>query len=98
MHAGTVGIENPGNLNFETMLAVIVEKQGLGATFSLVIAGAWSDRIDVAPVIFSLRMNRGIAINFAGRRLKNATLKAFGEAEHVDGAVHRSLCRLHRIM
>jgi hypothetical protein len=48
---------------------VIIEEQRLGAALAFIIAGARSDRVDVAPIVLGLWMNRGIAVNLAGRGL-----------------------------
>ena len=37
MHARSVGIEYPRDLDLEAMLAVIIEEQGFGATLSFII-------------------------------------------------------------
>ena len=42
-------------------------------------------------------MDGRIAVNFAGRRLKNPRLGAFGQAEHVDRAVNAGLGGLDRV-
>ena len=43
-------------------------------------------------------MDRGVAIDFAGRRLENADAEALGEAEQVDRAMDRRLGRLDGIV
>ena len=53
------------------MLAPIIEEQRLCASLTLVIAGARSNRIDVAPVILRLRMNVRIAVDLRCRSLKD---------------------------
>ena len=58
VHARSVGVEDSHDLDVEPVLAVIVEEQGLGAALALVVARRGPDRIDVAPVLFGLRMNR----------------------------------------
>ena len=98
MHAGPIGIENPGDLYFETMLAMIIEEQGLGAALAFIIAGTRSDWVDVSPIVFGLGVDRGIAIYFAGGGLKNTAFEPLGEAEHVDSSVHRRLGRLYGIV
>ena len=82
----------------QLVLAVIVEEQRLGAALAFIIAGARADRVDVAPVVFGLRMNIGIAVDLRRRRLENLALQPLGEAQHVDGAMHAGLGRLHRIV
>jgi hypothetical protein len=42
-------------------------------------------------------MNRRIPIDFARRCLENPAAQSLGQAQHVNGAVHRCLRRLHRI-
>jgi hypothetical protein len=42
-------------------------------------------------------MNRGVAVNFAGRGLKDSGAHPFCQAEHVDRAVHARLRGLHGI-
>ena len=79
------------------MLAVIVEEQRLGATLALVVTGARSDRVDIAPIFLLLRMNVGVAIDLAGRGLKDLGLHALGQAQHVDCTVDRRLGCLDRI-
>ena len=47
LHARAVGIEDSGDLDLQSVLAPIVEEQGLGATLAFVIARARANRIDV---------------------------------------------------
>ena len=97
MHARAIGIEDPGDLDPQAMLAVIVEKQGLGAALALVVAGPDADRIDVTPIVFALRVDDRVAVDLAGGGLENPGAPALGETQHVDGAMHRRLGRLHGI-
>ena len=98
MHARAVGVEDARDLDAQLVLAVVVEEQRLGAALALVVAGARADRIDVAPVGLGLRMDRRVAVDLAGRGLEDPALQALGQAQHVDGAVHAGLGRLHRIV
>ena len=77
---------------------MIVEEQRLGAALALVIAGARTDRVDVAPIFLRLRVDVRIAIDLARRSLEDLALQPLGEAEHVDRAVHAGLGRLHGIV
>jgi hypothetical protein len=63
MHSRSIGIEDSRYLNPEPVLSVVVEEQGLGAAFPLIIAGTQSYRIDMSPVVFRLRVNFGISID-----------------------------------
>ena len=42
-------------------------------------------------------MDAGIAVDFAGRGLKNPRFHPLGQTQHVDGAMHAGLDRLDRI-
>ena len=97
MHARAVGVEDARDLDAHVVLTPVVEEQRLGAALALVVAGARSDRVDVAPIVFGLRMDAGIAVHFGGRRLEDFRAHALGQAQHVDRAVHAGLGRLHRI-
>lgn len=98
VHARAVGVEDARDLDFQLVLAVVVEEQGFGAALAFIVAGADADRVDVAPVVLGLRVNRRVAVNLAGGSLEDARLQALGQAEHVDGAMHRGLGGLHRVV
>ena len=83
-HAGTIGVENADHADVHLVLAVVVEKERLGAAFPLIVAGADADRVDVSPVGFGLRMNARISVNLGGGGLENAGFDPLGEAEAVD--------------
>ena len=97
MHARAVSIEYPGDLDRDLVLPVIVEEERFGAALSLVIAGAQPDRIDAAPVVFGLWMHLGIAVDLAGRGLKDARLDPLGQPQHVYRSMYACLGRLYRI-
>lgn len=71
MHARTIGIEYPGDLDAQLMLAVIVKEQRLCAALAFIIARPEADRIDIAPVVFGLRVNNRIAVDFRRGCLKD---------------------------
>ncbi len=70
-HPRAVGIEDPGDPNVYLVLAVIVHEQGLGDALPLVIAGARSDRIHVAPVGLDLWMDGRVTVDLGRRRLED---------------------------
>ena len=98
MHPRTVGVENPGNLDLDAVLTMIVKEQGLGAPLAFVIARARADRIDISPIILGLRMHRRIAVDFTGRGLQYLATEPFGQAQNIDCAVNGCLGCLHRIV
>ena len=98
VHARAVGVENAGHANVQPVLAVVVKKQGFGAALAFVVAAAWANGVHVAPVSFGLRVHGRVAIHLAGAGLKNARFHPFGQAQHVDGAVHAGFGGLHRVV
>src|SRR5690606_7144632 len=56
------------------------------------------DRVYVAEIILGLRMNERIAVNLAGRCLKDARLYAFCEPEHIYHSHHARFYGLYRIV
>src|SRR5262245_1862400 len=91
MHSRTVGIEQPDHLDTQVMLAPIVEKQGLRGSLPLVVTGPRANRIDVTPIVLSLRVNFRIAVDLRGGRQQYPRLRPLGQAKHVDRSVHGSL-------
>ena len=97
MHARSVGVEDTRDLDTQVVLPSIIEEQRFRAAFAFIVAGARSDRINVAPIVFGLRMNAWIAINLRSRRLQDLCPHTLGKPEHVDGAMHAGFGRLYRI-
>jgi hypothetical protein len=79
-------------------MSVVVEEQRFGAALAFIVAGAWADRIDVAPIGLGLRMDARVAVHLRCGRLEDAALEPLGQAQHVDGAVHAGLGGLHRVV
>ena len=98
VHARAVGVEDPRHPYVDAVLPAVVEKQGLRASLAFVVASARADRINVAPILFLLRMGQRVTVDLAGRRLKDAGAAPLGEVEHVDRAVNGGLHGLHRIV
>ena len=97
MHVRAVGVEDPHHLDANLVLAVIVEEQRFRAALALVVAGARTQRVDVAPVAFRLRVDAGIAVHFGRGGLEHLGPGALGQSEHVDGADHARLGGLHGV-
>jgi hypothetical protein len=98
MHARPVGIEDARDLDRELVLSPVVEEQCLGATLTLVVARARTNRIDVPPVILLLRMDQRVTVNLRCRGLQNSRPYAFGKTEHVDRAMHARLRGLNGVV
>src|SRR5262249_29220850 len=63
----------------------------------LVIARARTDWVDTPPVVLRLWVDVRVTVDLTRRCLKYFAPKALCQTQHVDRAVHRGLCRLHRI-
>src|SRR5690606_5590395 len=64
MHAWTVRVEYPYDLNVYLMLAMVIHKKCLGTPFAFIIARTNPDRVDVAPVTLFLWVDRRSSIYF----------------------------------
>src|SRR5450631_614613 len=98
MHARTIGIENTCHFDAQFVLAPIIKEQSFRAALSLIVTGANSNGVDASPVVLCLWMHIWIAVHFRGRCLQDFGLNSLGKAEHVNGAVHAGLRRLHWVM
>ena len=63
---------------------MIVHEQRLGRPLALVVAGPRADGIDRAAIALGLRMDLGVAIDFAGRGLQDLRPAPLGHPQHVD--------------
>jgi hypothetical protein len=98
VHAGPIGIEDPGHLDLQVMLAVIIEEKGLRATFPLIITGPWTNGVDTSGIGLGLGVNGRISIDLRCGSLKNLGSEALGQAQHVDRTVNIDLRGLDRIV
>ena len=97
MHPRAIGVKNADDADIDAVLAVVVEKQRLGAAFALVVAGTFADGIHVAPVALGLRMHGRIAVDLARAGLKDPGPHTLGETEAIDRAHDGGLGRLDRV-
>src|SRR5439155_10303248 len=82
-HPRTVGVEDPHDARVETMRTVIRHGDRFGESFRLIVDAARPNWVDVPPVALALRVLEWIAIDFAGRREKEAGVLCFRDAERV---------------
>ncbi len=97
VHVRTVSVEDAGDLDAQTVLTAVIEEKRLGAAFALIVAGAGTDGVDVAPVAFGLGVDDGVTVDLAGGGLEDLGFDPLGQAEHVDGAVHAGFGGLHGV-
>jgi len=98
VHAGAIGVKDPGHLDLQAMLAVVIEEKGLRATFPLIITGPWTDGVDASEIGLGLGVDGRISIDLRSGSLKNLGFEALGQAQHVDRAVNIDLSGLDRIV
>src|SRR5690606_9258713 len=84
MHVRPIGIKDARYLDRHAVLPMIVEEQGFGAPLSLVIARARSQRVDITPIGFRLRMHGWIPVDLAGGGLQDRSLHPLRQPQHVD--------------
>src|SRR5580658_4314184 len=97
MHARPIGVEDSCNLDAQAMLAKIIEKEGFSAALAFIVTRPRTDAVHVSPIFLDLRVHLGIAVNFAGRGLKNLCLYALGQPQRVDRAMYRGFRSLYRV-
>ena len=65
------------------MVAVVGHRHGLGEPLGLVVHAARPDGVDVAPIVFLLRMHEGVAVALAGGGEQERRALVLGEAQGV---------------
>ncbi len=88
-HPWSIGIENASDADVYAGFAVEIKKEGLSDTFAFVVAASRANGVDVSPVVFSLGVLEGIAVDFRSGGLEDASVDVSGEAEHVNGSHDR---------
>lgn len=63
VHPGSKCVEDPGNPDVDFVLLHVRVSQGLGNALSFVVAGSWSNWVDVAPICLLLRMFLRISVH-----------------------------------
>mmetsp|Transcript_17664 Transcript_17664/g.31903 ORF Transcript_17664/g.31903 Transcript_17664/m.31903 type:complete len:484 (-) Transcript_17664:26-1477(-) len=86
VHAGPKGVENARHANVDRVLVPVAIHHGLGHALSLVVAGAGSNGVDVAPVALWLWVYLGISVDLRGGSEQHARLDPLGQAQHVNRA------------
>ena len=71
VHPRAVGVEDPHDADVDAVHAVVVHEQRFGRPLAFVVAGPGADRVDAAAIGFRLRMDVGVAVDLAGRRLQH---------------------------
>ena len=84
-HAGAVRVEEADDVRLHTGLTPGREEERLAEPFRFVIAGAWTDGVDVAPVRLGLGMDERVAVDLRGRCEQEPRSD---RARHFEESVH----------
>jgi hypothetical protein len=79
------------------MLAPIAVKKRLGAALAFAVTGARACHIDKTAISLGSRMNAGFAMHLARGALQNASVRTFGEPQHIDRPNHAFLLQQSRV-
>ena len=90
-HSRAVGVEDAHDPGLDAVIAVIGHRDGLGEPLGLVVAAAGTDRVDVAPVVFALGVDLGIAVDFRRAGQQEPRVLGLGQPERVVGAERTDL-------
>ena len=97
-HAGPVGVEDAGDPHVDAVLAPVIDHQGFGHPFPLVVAASRADGIHVAPVVLPLGMDQGVSVDLGSAGLEDPGPDPLGQAQKVEGAHDVGLHRLDRVV
>ncbi len=77
---------------------MIIHEQRFGCPLAFVVTSSDADWVDAAAIRFRLRVDFGIAVNFAGGGLEDFRVAAFGYSERGHCAEHGRLESLNRVV
>ena len=91
-----VGVEDAHDPRLDPVVAVIGHRDRLGEPLGLVVAAARADRVDVAPVVFALGVDLGIAVDLGRAGQQEPRVLGLGQPERIVGAERADLERRDR--
>src|SRR3989338_2431055 len=78
-HPLAVRVEDANNPGIQPMLAMIGHRERFGESFGFIVHAARPDRVDMAPVMFRLRMDLRIAVDLRGGGEEEFGPRGFGD-------------------
>ena len=96
-HPRAVGVEDADDPGLDAVVAVIGHGDGLGEPLGLVVAAAGADRVDVAPVVFALGVDLGVAVDLGRARQQEPGILGLGQPQGVVRAQRADLERGDRV-
>src|SRR5262249_3659957 len=91
-----IGVEDANDADINPVLAVVGHRHRLGEALSLVVYAAGAYWVDVAPVLFVLRVHQRVAVNFRGRSQNELRALGLRQTQSVVCAQRPDLQRLNR--
>jgi hypothetical protein len=98
MHTGTICVKDPCHLDFDPILAVIIEEKSFSTSFPFIVTGSGSNGVYASEIGLRLGVNCGISIHLRSGGLEDSCLEAFSESQHVNGTMDIDLCGLNRVV
>ena len=92
-HPRAVGVEDAHDPRLDAVIAMIGHRDGLGEPLGLVVAAPGPDGIDVAPVVFALRVNLGVAVDLGGAGEQEPRILGLGQPQRIMSAERPDLER-----
>ena len=90
IQSGTVSIENSCDSDVDTLDTIVLNEKSLGGSFSFIVARSDSNRVDMAPVVFALRTDFWVTVDFWSGSKEYSGFVLFGEIQDVDRALETS--------
>src|SRR5215813_11938594 len=91
-----IGVEYTNDAHINFMHAVVSHRHGFGEAFRLVVYASRANWVDVAPVIFLLRMHERVAVNFRSRGEEELRALGLRKTQRIVRAQRPDLQRLNR--
>lgn len=98
VHSGTECVEDTSNTDLDIVLSHVAISEGLGNSLALVVAGSGTDTVDMAPVLLTLRVLFGVAVDLGRRGDEESRLGSLGKTQHIECTHERGLDGLDRVV
>ncbi len=90
VQSGTVSIENSCDSDVNTLDSVVLDEKSFRCSFTLIVARPDSNGVDMAPIIFTLRTDFWVTVDFWSWSEEYSGFVLFGKIQNVDRALETS--------
>src|SRR5881409_1418518 len=80
-HAWSIRIKNTDDARIQPVIAMVGHRHRLAEAFGFIIDAARTDRVDIAPIRFRLRVDQRVAIHFRRAGQQKAGILGFRQAQ-----------------